>query len=345
MEFTAQQIADFLKGEIIGDPYVKVNNLSKIEEGLPGTLTFLANPKYSHFLYTTQASIILINNDFTPEQEINATLIRVENAYASLARLLNLVAQSRPPKKGQDKNCAVAASARVPESAYVGAYAVIGENTVIGENVQIYPHVCIGDNVTVGNNTILYAGVKVYDDCLIGNDCILHAGAVIGADGFGFAPQGDDYMKIPQIGNVILEDNVEIGANTTVDRATMGSTVIRKGVKLDNLIQIAHNVEIGNNTVMAAQCGIAGSTRIGKNCMFAGQVGIAGHITIGDNVQLGAQAGIPNHVEANARLMGTPAVPARDFARSTVIIKRLPDMEKTMREMQREIQEIKVKQK
>lgn len=341
MEFSAQQIADFLHGEIIGDNQVKVNNLSKIEEGKPGTLTFLANPKYTHHIYTTQASIVLVNRDFEPEQKIKATLIKVDDAYSCLAQLLNLVNQARPEKKGIDKDTCIAASATISQSVYIGAFAYVSENVKVGENVKIYPQVYIGDNVTIGDNTILYPGVKIYHDCVIGKNCIIHAGAIIGADGFGFAPHNGTYVKIAQIGNVIIEDQVEIGANTTIDRATMGSTIVRKGAKLDNLIQVAHNVEIGENTVMAAQVGVAGSTKIGSHCMVGGQVGFAGHITIGDRVNIGAQSGIPNHVSSDASILGYPAVPAREFARSTVMIKKLPELNQTVKQLQKEIENLK----
>ena len=341
MEFSAQQIADFLHGEIIGDNQVKVNNLSKIEEGKPGTLTFLANPKYTHHIYTTQASIVLVNRDFEPEQKIKATLIKVDDAYSCLAQLLNLVNQARPEKKGIDKDTCIAASATISQSVYIGAFAYVSENVKVGENVKIYPQVYIGDTVTIGDNTILYPGVKIYHDCVIGKNCIIHAGAVIGADGFGFAPHNGTYVKIAQIGNVIIEDQVEIGANTTIDRATMGSTIVRKGAKLDNLIQVAHNVEIGENTVMAAQVGVAGSTKIGSHCMVGGQVGFAGHITIGDRVNIGAQSGIPNHVSSDASILGYPAVPAREFARSTVMIKKLPELNQTVKQLQKEIENLK----
>ena len=341
MEFSAQQIADFLHGEIIGDNQVKVNNLSKIEEGKPGTLTFLANPKYTHHIYTTQASIVLVNRDFEPEQKIKATLIKVDDAYSCLAQLLNLVNQARPEKKGIDKDTCIAASATISQSVYIGAFAYVSENVKVGENVKIYPQVYIGDNVTIGDNTILYPGVKIYHDCVIGKNCIIHAGAVIGADGFGFAPHNGTYVKIAQIGNVIIEDQVEIGANTTIDRATMGSTIVRKGAKLDNLIQVAHNVEIGENTVMAAQVGVAGSTKRGSHCMVGGQVGFAGHITIGDRVNIGAQSGIPNHVSSDASILGYPAVPAREFARSTVMIKKLPELNQTVKQLQKEIENLK----
>ncbi|MCH5328742.1 MAG: UDP-3-O-(3-hydroxymyristoyl)glucosamine N-acyltransferase [Coprobacter sp.] len=341
MEFTAQQIADFLQGEVIGDAQVKVGNVSKIEEGRPGTLTFLANPKYTHYIYTTGASIVLVNRDFEPEGKIAATLIRVENAYSSIAQLLNLVSQARPEKKGIDSTAVIAASAAVPQSIYIGAFTCIDENARIGENVKLYPQVYVGENVSIGENTVIYPGVKIYRDCVIGSNCIIHAGTVIGADGFGFAPHNGSYEKIAQIGNVVIEDFVEIGANATIDRATMGSTVIRQGAKLDNLIQVAHNVEVGSHTVIAAQTGIAGSTKVGSHCMIGGQVGFAGHITVGDRVNIGAQSGIPNHVKSDSTLLGYPAVPAREFARSTVMIKRLPELQKTVAELQKEVERLK----
>lgn len=264
MEFSAQQIAGFLNGTIEGDPNVKVSNFSKIEEGKPGTLTFLANLKYAHHIYNTEASIVLVNNDFKPEQPIRATLVKVENAYAALAMLLNLEEQSKSKKKGVDSTAFIAASATVSDDCYVGNFAYIGEGVKMGKNCMVYPHAYIGDHVTVGDNCVFYPHATVYENCIIGNNCILHAGSVVGADGFGFAPEGETYKKIPQLGNVIIEDDVEIGANTTIDRAVMDSTIIRRGVKLDNLVQIAHNVEVGENTVMAAQVGIAGSVKVGK---------------------------------------------------------------------------------
>lgn len=270
MEFSAQQIAGFLNGTIEGDPNVKVSNFSKIEEGKPGTLTFLANLKYAHHIYNTEASIVLVNNDFKPEQPIRATLVKVENAYAALAMLLNLVEQSKSKKKGVDSTAFIAASATVSDDCYVGNFAYIGEGVKMGKNCMVYPHAYIGDHVTVGDNCVFYPHATVYENCIIGNNCILHAGSVVGADGFGFAPEGETYKKIPQLGNVIIEDDVEIGANTTIDRAVMDSTIIHRGVKLDNLVQIAHNVEVGENTVMAAQVGIAGSVKVGKHCMFGG---------------------------------------------------------------------------
>ena len=341
MEFSAQQIASLLQGTIEGDPDVKVSNFSKIEEGKPGTLTFLANLKYAHHIYDTKASVVLVNNDFKPEQPIRATLIRVENAYAALAILLNLVEKSKSKKKGVDSTAFIATSATVGEDCYIGNFAYIGEGAKLGKNCMIYPYAYIGDNVTVGDNCTFYPHATVYENCQIGNNCILHAGSVIGADGFGFAPEGEVYKKIPQLGNVIIEDDVEIGANTTIDRAVMDSTIIRKGVKLDNLVQIAHNVEIGENTVMAAQVGIAGSVKVGKHCMFGGQVGLAGHIHITDHVVFGAQAGVISDVKEPMTLLGAPAINAKNFMRSSAIFNRLPDIYRTIGQLQREIEQLK----
>ena len=326
MEFSAQQIAGFLNGRIEGDPTVKVNNFSKIEEGKPGTLTFLANLKYAHYLYKTKASIVLINNDFVLEQPVGATLIRVENAYAALALLLNMVEQQKAKKSGVDSTAYIAPTATVGEQVYIGHFSYIGDHVTIGENCILYPH------------------TTIYEQCVIGNNCILHAGCVIGADGFGFAPEGESYKKIPQLGNVIIEDDVEIGANTTIDRAVMDSTIIRKGVKLDNLIQIAHNVEVGEHTVMAAQVGIAGSSKVGRHCMFGGQVGLAGHIHIADNVTLGAQAGVISDVKEECTLLGAPAFNAKGFMRSSAIFNRLPEMYRMIGQMQREIEQLKKEQ-
>lgn len=341
MEFSAQQIAAFLNGTVEGDPTVKVSNFSKIEEGKPGTLTFLANPKYEHFIYNTKASIVLVNNDFTPTEAVPATLIKVANAYASLALLLNMVEQSKQKKSGTDSTAFIAASASVAEDCYVGAFSYIGNQAKIGKNCYIYPYAYIGDHVSIGDNSIVYPHVTIYEGCVIGNNCILHAGAVIGADGFGFAPEGENYKKIPQLGNVILEDDVEIGANTTIDRAVMDSTIIRRGVKLDNLVQIAHNVEVGENTVMAAQVGIAGSVKIGKHCMFGGQVGLAGHIKIADHVNFGAQSGVISDIKEPTTVLGAPAIPAKNFMRSSAIFNRLPDMYRTLGQLQREIEQLK----
>jgi len=341
MEFTAQQIADFLKGTVDGDPTIKVSTFAKIEEGIPGSLTFLANPKYEHYIYETKASVVLVNNDFTPENPIPATLVRVANAYSSLAVLLNMVEQAKPKKKGIDPTAFTSSSAQIGEDCYIGHFAYIGEQANIGKNCMIYPYAYVGDHVTIGDNTIVYPHVSIYEGCKIGRNCILHSGAVIGSDGFGFAPEGESYSKIPQTGNVIIEDNVEIGANTTIDRAVMGSTIIHKGVKLDNLVQIAHNVEVGENTVMAAQVGIAGSVKIGKHCMFGGQAGLSGHITVADNVTFGAQAGVISSVKEETTLLGAPAINAKNFMRSSAIFNRLPDMYRAMGQMQREIEELK----
>ena len=342
MEFSAQQIASVLGGTVEGDPEVKVNNFSKIEEGKPGTLTFLANPKYEHFIYQTEASIVLVNNDFTPAEPVKATLVKVANAYASLAILLNMAEQANVKKAGIDATAFIAGSATVGEGCYVGNFAYIGEDVKIGKNSRIYPHAYIGAHVTIGDNCTVYPHATIYNGCVIGNNCILHAGSVIGSDGFGFAPEGDNYKKIPQLGNVVLEDDVEIGANTTIDRAVMDSTIIRRGVKLDNLVQIAHNVEVGENTVMAAQVGIAGSVKIGSHCMFGGQAGLSGHIHVADHVVFGAQCGVISDVKEPATLLGAPAINAKAFMRSSAIFNRLPDMYRQMGQMQREIERLKL---
>ena len=345
LSFTAEQIATVLNGTIEGDPSVVINNFSKIEEGKPGTLTFLANPKYTHYIYTTQASVVLVNNDFVADQPVKATLIRCANAYAALAILLNMVEGMKPKKVGVEEMSFIAESATIGADVYVGSFAYISEKAKIGNNVKIYPQSYIGDNVTIGDNTIIYSGVKIYSDCKVGNNCILHAGAVIGSDGFGFAPDANGvYKKIPQMGIVILEDDVEVGANTTIDRAVMDATIIRKGVKLDNLIQIAHNVEVGENTVMAAQVGVSGSTKIGKQCMFGGQVGLGGHITIGDGANIGAQSGIISNMKPGVQVLGSPAIPVKDFFRSSVVFPKLPDMYRQLAQLQREVDALKSKQ-
>ena len=343
MVFSAKQIAGILKGAVEGDPDVKVGNFSKIEEGKPGTLTFLANLKYSAYIYTTHASIALVNNDFKPEKSLPATLtlIRVPNAYMALATLMEMVNQAKSNKQGIEQPVFINPSVKLPENIYIGAFSYLGENVKIGENVSIYPQSFVGDNVEIGDNTIIYAGVKIYENCKIGKNCIIHSGAVIGADGFGFAPDGDKYKKIPQLGNVIIEDDVEIGANTTIDRAVMDSTIIRSGVKLDNLIQIAHNVEIGENTGIAAQTGISGSTKVGKQCMIGGQVGLGGHIKIGDRVNLGAQSGIISNIEDDKTLMGAPAIDLKNYFRSCIVFPKLPEMYKTVGQLQKEIENLK----
>lgn len=343
MEFSAKQIAAYLKGEIVGDENATVHTFAKIEEGVPGSISFLSNPKYTSYIYDTASSIVLVNNTFEPEHEVKATLIKVDNAYESLAQLLTLYEASKPKKFGIDPLAFVASTAKVGQNVYIGAFAYIGENVEIGDNTQIYPHSFVGDNVKVGNDSLLYSNVNIYHDCRIGNGCILHSGSVIGADGFGFAPSKSGYDKIPQIGIVDIEDNVEIGANTCVDRATMGHTIVHSGTKLDNLIQIAHNDEIGSNTVMAAQCGIAGSTKIGSWCMFGGQVGVAGHIHIGDKVYCGAQAGIGSNVKSGQVIIGSPAYDAKGWMKSSAVFKRLPDMYAELNAMRKEINELKEK--
>lgn len=343
MEFTAKMIADFLKGKIEGNPDVKVNNISKIEEGVTGTITFLANPKYEKFIYTTEASIVIVNDDFVPVKPIAATLIRVTNAYQSLATLLELQDKLKPQKKGIDSLAFIHPSAKIGEDVYIGPFAVISENAQIGSNVKIYPHVYVGDNSSVNDNTTIYPGVRIYNDCHVGADCVIHAGVVIGSDGFGFAPQeGNNYKKVPQVGNVIIEDHVEIGANTAIDRATMGSTIIRKGVKLDNLVQIAHNVEVGENTVIAGQSGIAGSTKVGKNVMIAGQVGIVGHLQIADKVKIAAQAGIIQNIETPGDVvLGSPSFAYLKFQRSYVLFKKLPEIYNQILELEKQVKELK----
>jgi len=341
MEFSANDIAGLLGGEVEGDGSVKVNNVSKIDQGIPGTLAFLANPAYAKYIYTTKASVVLVNRDFKPEDELSCTLIRVDDAYASIAKLLNYYEQSKPKKVGVEQPSFISESATVGEQVYVGAFAYIGENATIGKNVKIYPNVYIGDGVTVGDDTILYAGVKVYAGCKVGKNCILHAGSVVGSDGFGFAPTSDgSYDKIAQVGNVEIRDNVEIGSNTTIDCATMGSTVINEGVKIDNLVQIAHNVEVGKNTVIVAQVGVAGSAKIGENCMIGGQVGIAGHLQIGNNVKIGAQSGISNNVKDNSTILGTPAFGHRDFMKSYAVFKNLPQLRSDVIELGRKIKDL-----
>jgi len=327
MEFSAEQIADLLKGKVVGQPDIKVNNISKIEEGKEGTLSFLANPKYTTYIYNTKASIVLVNKNFTPEKEINATLIYVENAYEAFASLLEIYQQYKTNKSGISKSAVIENSAKIGKDVYLGANVYIGENTIIGDNTKIYPNSYIGDNAVIGNNTTIFSGTNIYSECVIGNNCTFHSGTVIGSDGFGFAPQtATEFKKVPQIGNVIIEDNVEIGANTTIDRATIGSTIIRKGVKLDNLVQIAHNVEIGENTVIASQTGVSGSTKIGKNCMIGGQVGLAGHLVIGDNVKIGAQSGVHKNIKDGLIMQGTPVVGYREWYKTAAIIKQLPDL-------------------
>lgn len=342
MEFTAKQIAEFIQGSIEGNENVSVHTFAKIEEGVPGAISFLSNPKYTHYLYDTQSSIVLVNKDLELERATKATLIRVDNAYEAVARLLTLYEMSKPKKKGIDPLAYIAPTAQIGEDCYVAPFAYIGEHVKIGKGTQIYPHTTVYDNASVGENCLLYANVSVYHDCKIGNRVTLHSGCVIGADGFGFAPAENGYEKIPQIGIVTIEDDVEIGANACVDRSTMGSTIVRKGVKIDNLVQIAHNVEVGANTVMSAQVGVAGSTKIGQWCMFGGQVGIAGHAVIGDQVKSGAQAGIAGSLrKGHVTVQGSPAIEAKNFARSSIVFKNLPEMYSDVNRMKKEIEELK----
>ena len=341
MEFSAKQIAGYIQGVIVGDENATVHTFAKIEEGIPGALSFLSNPKYTHYIYDTQSSIVLVNKDFEPEHEVKATLIKVDNAYESLAKLMTLYEASIPRKTGIDPLASIAKNVKMGENVYIGPFACIEEGAEIGDNAFIHPHVTVGYNAKVGENTILYPHVTIYHDCRVGKNCILHAGSVVGADGFGFAPSPAGYEKIPQIGIAILEDNVEIGANTCIDRATMGATIIHKGVKLDNLIQVAHNVEVGSHTVMASQVGVAGSAKIGEWCMFGGQVGVAGHIKIGDKVNIGAQSGIPGNIKSGVSLMGYPAIEPRQFARSAAVYKKLPEMYTELSRLQKELEELK----
>lgn len=338
MKFTATQIASILDGDIIGDPDVEVTKLSKIEEGAEGSLTFLANPKYKSFIYSTKASITIVNRTFEPENSLTTTLIKVDDAYKSFSKLLEYYNQIKMNKSGIEQPSFVSESAVIGENIYIGAFTYIGENVKIGDNVKIYPNCYIGDNVSISENTILFAGAKVYSDCVIGANCVLNSGVIIGADGFGFTPnENGEYIKVPQTGNVVLEDYVDIGAATTIDRATLGSTIIRRGAKLDNQIQIAHNVEIGENTVIAAQTGVAGSAKIGKNCQIGGQVGIAGHISIGNNVKIQAQSGIGRNVKDNEMLQGSPAFSYGDFNKSYVYFKNLPKIMKEFNEIDKKV--------
>ena len=341
MEFSAKQIAEFIQGTIVGDENATVHTFAKIEEGIPGAISFLSNPKYTHYIYDTQSSIVLVNKDFEPEKEIKATLIKVDNAYESLAKLLNLYEMSKPKKTGVDPLAYIAPTAKIGENVYIAPFACVGDNAVIGDNTSLHPHATVGSGAKVGSNCILYPHATVYPDCRVGNNCILHAGSVVGADGFGFAPSPEGYEKIPQIGIAILEDNVEIGANTCIDRATMGATIIRKGVKLDNLIQIAHNVEVGSNTVMASQVGVAGSTKIGEWCMLGGQVGVAGHITIGNKVNMGAQSGVHGSIKDGEALIGTPPIGLKNYFKSSAVFKKLPDMYLELNSLKKEIEELK----
>lgn len=341
MEFSAKQIAQFVQGVIEGDENATVNTFAKIEDGKPGAISFLSNPKYTHYIYDTESSIVLVDKSVELEKPTKATLIKVDNAYECVAKLLQLYESMKPKKTGIDSLAFISPSAKIGENVYIGAFAYIGDNVVIGGGCQIYPNVVICENAKVGNDCLFYPNVTIYHDCHVGNRVTLHAGSVVGSDGFGFAPSENGYDKIPQIGIVTIEDDVEIGANTCIDRSTMGSTYVRKGVKLDNLVQIAHNTDIGANTVMSAQVGIAGSTKVGQWCMFGGQVGIAGHITIGNKVFLGAQSGVPSSLKDNQTLIGTPPMEKLPYFKSQAIFQKLPDLYKQIQKLQKEVDELK----
>ncbi|NOX45904.1 MAG: UDP-3-O-(3-hydroxymyristoyl)glucosamine N-acyltransferase [Chlorobi bacterium] len=341
MEFSAQQIAEVINGRVDGNPEVKVHFVSKIEEGKKGTLSFLANPKYTKYIYSTEASIVIVNHDFEPDRKLKTTLIRVEDAYSAFAALLEFYNKFKLNKTGVSDKASVSESAMIGKDVYIGDFAVVSDNVILGDNAKIYPQVYIGENSKIGKGTTLFSGSKIYPETFIGNNCNIHSGAVIGSDGFGFAPQADNnYMKIAQIGNVIIEDDVEVGANTTIDRATIGSTIIRKGVKLDNLIQIAHNVEIDENTVIAAQTGISGTTKVGKNCLFGGQVGLAGHLVIADNVKIQAQSGIGKSIKKDGDVVqGTPAFGIMSYNKSYIHFKNLPEIVARLNELEKKLSE------
>lgn len=344
MEFTASQVAAYINGTVEGDVNAVINNFAKIEEGVPGAISFLANPQYEHYIYETKSSVVLVNEDFKPTQPVAATLIRVKNAYEAVSRLLQLYESMKPKRTGISSLAFIAETAKVGKDVYIAPFVAIGDNAEVGDGAELHPHATIGPRAKVGKNTIMYSNSVVYHDCVVGNNCILHAGCVIGADGFGFAPTAEGYEKIPQIGIVTIEDNVEIGANTCIDRSTMGSTIVRKGVKLDNLVQIAHNVEVGANTVMSAQVGVAGSAKVGEWCMLGGQVGVAGHITLGDRVYAAGQSGLSGGrklKDGNCTVMGYPAIEHQNFARSAAAYKNLPNLVKQVNELQKEIDELK----
>lgn len=344
MDFSAIQIASLIGGRVDGDENALVNNFAKIEQGFPGAISFLANPQYEHYIYETKSTVVLVNEDFQPSKPVEATLIRVKNAYEAVSKLLQIYESMKPKRSGIDPLAYVAPTAKIGKDVFLAPFSAVGDYAVIGDGAQLHPHATVGANAKIGQNTVMYSNAVVYHDCIVGNNCILHAGSVIGADGFGFAPTADGYEKIPQIGIVTIEDNVEVGANTCIDRSTMGTTIVHKGVKLDNLVQIAHNVEVGANTVMSAQAGVAGSCKIGEWCMLGGQVGVAGHITLGDRVYAGAQSGIPGGrlvKKGNCTVMGYPAIEHQNFARSAAAYKNLPELVKQVNELQRELEELK----
>lgn len=338
MKFTAQQIADILDGDVEGNSNEEVFKLSKIEEGDKGSLTFLSNPKYEPFLYKTKASVTIIDKSFQLEKKVTTTLIKVDNAYKSFSKLLEFYNSIKNNKEGREQPIFISESSKIGKNEYIGAFSYIGENVTIGENVKIYPNSYIGNNSKIGDNTIIFSGVKIYSETIVGKNCKIHSGCILGSDGFGFTPDENGiYQAVPQIGNVIIEDNVDIGSASTIDRATLGSTIIRSGVKLDNQIQIAHNVEIGKNTVIAAQTGVAGSTKIGENCMIGGQVGIVGHLTIGNNVKIQAQSGISKNLKDGEAVQGSPAFGYSNFNKSYVHFRNLPKMAKTLNNIEKDL--------
>lgn len=341
MEFTAKQIAEFIQGHVEGDDNATVNTFAKIEEGKPGAISFLSNSKYTHYIYETEASIVLVDDSLKLDKEVSCTLIRVKSAYEAVAKLLQLYESMKPKKKGVSSLAFIDSTAKIGEDCYIGPFVAIGANATVGDGCILHPHVTVSDGAVIGEDTEIHSNAVIYHGCKIGKRCILHAGCVVGADGFGFAPSENGYDKIPQIGIVTIEDDVEIGANTCIDRSTMGSTFVRKGVKLDNLVQIAHNTDIGANTVMSSQVGVAGSTKVGEWCMFGGQVGVSGHITIGNKVMLGAQSGVPGSIKDNQQLIGTPPMEMKPYFRSQAIFRRLPDMYKELNELRKEIEALK----
>jgi UDP-3-O-[3-hydroxymyristoyl] glucosamine N-acyltransferase len=345
--FTAETIANYLQGVVEGDPSTVVSGVARIEQGKPGTICFFANPKYEKYVYTSKASVILLNKDYVLKEKISPTIVRVDNAYEGIASVLGLFETTKSAnKRGREYPSRVSWRSKRGKGCYIGAFAYIAKGAKLGNNVKIYPHVYIGDNATIGDNTIIYSGAKIYHGCVVGANCIIHSGAVIGADGFGFAPQANgEYKKIPQIGNVVIEDNIEVGACTTIDRSTMGSTIIHSGVKLDNLIQIAHNVEIGKNTVIAAQTGIAGSVKIGESCVFAGQVGIVGHIKVGNRVTVASKSGLQNNVPDGVAMLGFPSMEASKYKRSFVIFRNLPDLSNNVNALIKKVAELELRTK
>ncbi len=339
MKISLNKIAKYIDGEIEGNPQVEISNIAKIEEAKEGDISFLANPKYTPFIYSTKASAVIVNEDFVPEKPLKTNLLKVKDSYQAFSKLLEVV-NPKEDRKGIENPSFIHPEARIGKNVYIGAFAYISKGAKIADNVKIYPHCYIGENVEIGENTVLFSNVSIYHQCKIGKHVTVHSGAVIGADGFGFAPNnGSHYKKVPQVGNVIIEDYVEIGANTSIDRATLGSTIIRKGVKLDNLIQVAHNVEIGENTVIAAHTGISGSSKIGKNCMIGGQVGIAGHLQIGDDVKIGAQSGISKNIKDGDIVIGSPALPYRNFKKSSILFKNLDDLYHRLQVLEKKLNE------